>query len=91
MPIAFSPQADFSGITTQTPLAISAVEHGADLKVDEAGTVAAAATGISIAPTAAAPGRVIQLTLDHPFLLFIRDDRTGAILFAGRVSDPTQS
>jgi serpin B len=91
MPIAFSPQADFSGITTQTPLAISAVEHGADLKVDEAGTVAAAATVISIAPTAAAPGRVVRLTLDHPFVMFIRDDRTGAILFAGRVSDPTQS
>jgi serpin B len=91
MPIAFSPQADFSGITTQTPLAILAVEHGADLTVDEAGTVAAAATGISVAPTAAAPGLVVQLTLDRPFVLFIRDDNTGAILVAGRVSDPTQS
>jgi serpin B len=91
MPIAFTPRADFSGITTQTPLAISAVEHGADLKVDEAGTVAAAATGISVAPTAVAPGHVIQLSLDHPFLLFLRDDASSAILFAARVTDPTKS
>lgn len=91
MPIAFTPRADFSPITTQTPLAISAVEHGADLKVNEAGTVAAAATGISVAPTAVAPGHVTHLSLDHPFLLFIRDNTTGAILFAGRVTDPAQS
>jgi serpin B len=90
MPVAFSDRADFSGITAQTPLAISAVEHGADLKVDEAGTVAAAATGIALAPTAVAPGQITQLSLDHPFLLFLRDDQSGAILFAGRVSDPTQ-
>jgi serpin B len=89
--LAFSNTADFSGITAQTPLAISAVEHGADLKVDEAGTVAAAATGIALAPTAVAPGQITQLSLDHPFLLFLRDDQSGAILFAGRVSDPTQS
>lgn len=91
MPVAFSDMADFSGITAQVPLAISAVEHGADLKVDEAGTVAAAATGIALAPTAVAPGRVTRLTLDHPFLLFLRDDSTGTILFAARVSNPAQS
>ena len=91
MPIAFTRLADFSRITAQTPLAISAVEHGADLKVDEAGTVAAAATGISVAPTAVAPGHVTHLSLNHPFLLFLRDNASGAILFAGRVSDPTQS
>ena len=91
MPVAFGDMADFSGITTEVPLAISAVQHGADLKVDEAGTVAAAATGIAVAPTAAAPGRVTQVTLDHPFLVFVRDDGTGTILFAARVSDPAGS
>jgi serpin B len=40
-------------------------------------------------PTAVAPSPVTRLTLDHPFLLFLRDDATGAILFAGRVADPT--
>ncbi len=46
MPLAFSSRADFSGITNKLRLQIQAVEHGADLRVDEAGTVAAAATGI---------------------------------------------
>ncbi len=90
MPVAFTDRADFSGITAQVPLKISAVEHGADLKVDEHGTIAAAATGISLSPTAAAPSPATQLTLDHPFLLFLRDDPTGAILFTGRVTDPTK-
>ncbi len=89
MPLAFGDRADFSGITAQAPLKIAAVEHGADLKVDEFGTVAAAATGISLTPTAVAPSPVTRLTLDHPFLLFLRDDVTGAVLFAGRVADPT--
>jgi serine protease inhibitor len=87
MPVAFSTGADFTGIAARPPLAIQAVEHAAVLKVDEAGTVAAAATGISIAPTAiAVPVRA--LTLDHPFLLFLRDRSTGAILFAARVDNP---
>jgi serpin B len=91
MPIAFSDGADFSGITSKVPLKIGAVEHGADIRVDEQGTVAAAATGISIVATAVAPSRATNLTLDHPFLLFLRDERTGAILFAARVADPTQA
>ena len=89
MPIAFSGNADFSGITTAVPLAIGTVQHGADLKVDELGTVAAAATGVSVVATAVAPLPAPTVDIDHPFLLFLRDSATGAILFAGRVSDPT--
>jgi serpin B len=88
MPVAFTDAADFSGITTHTRLKISAVEHAADLRVDEQGTVAAAATGISIEPTVAAPEPAARLTLDHPFLAFLRDDATGAILFVAQVTDP---
>jgi serpin B len=91
MSLAFTDRADFSGITPQMSLKIEAVEHGADLTVDEQGTVAAAATGISFVPTSAPGGPVRRLTLDHPFLLFLRHDDTGAILFAGRVADPSQS
>lgn len=40
-------------------------------------------------PTSLLSGPVTRLTLDHPFLLFIRDNATGAILFTGRVADPT--
>jgi serpin B len=91
MPIAFSTAADFSGITASPPLAIGAVQHAADIAVDEQGTVAAAATGISAIATAVAPSKTTTFVVDHPFLLFLRDDRTGAILFTARVSDPTQS
>lgn len=90
MPIAFTDNADFSAITTQERLAISHVEHGADLQVDEQGTVAAAATGTSISTTAAPGGPTRHMTLDHPFLALLREDRSGTILFAARVSDPSR-
>jgi serpin B len=91
MPLAFSNAADFRKISTRTRLQIQVVEHAAVIKVDEAGTVAAAATGVSIAPTAIAVTPSVPLTLNHPFLLFLRDDRTGAILFAARVTNPLDS
>ncbi|HEV3056527.1 MAG TPA: serpin family protein, partial [Solirubrobacteraceae bacterium] len=91
MPLAFSDAADFSRITHSVALKIQAVEHGATLTADEQGTVAAAATGISTEPTALPSGPIVRLTLDHPFLFFIRDDATGAVLFAGRVVDPSGS
>ena len=88
MPAAFQDSADFSGITAQVRLKLDAVEHAAVLKLDEAGTVAAAATGISVGPTAVNPIGEVSVTLNHPFLLFLRDRATGAILFAGRVTNP---
>jgi len=88
MPIAFSDAADFSGITSQTALKISAVQHAANLRVDEQGTIAAAATGIAVEPTAIPVAPATRLTLDHPFLLFLRDDASGAILFVGQVTNP---
>jgi serpin B len=88
MPIAFTNAANFSGITGQVSLKIAAVEHAADLKVDEQGTVAAAATGISVEPTAVPVGPTTALKLDHPFLAFLRDDATGAILFVAQVTNP---
>ena len=87
---AFGPVANFSGITTAVPLQISLVEHGADLRLDEQGTVAAAATVI-VGPTAIAPPRrrPVTVNLDHPFLLLLREDRSGAILFVAQVGDPS--
>jgi serpin B len=86
---AFGATANFSGITTQAPLQISLVEHAADLKVDEQGTVAAAATGI-VGPTAIAmpPGLPVTIDLDRPYLLLLREDSSGAILFVARVVNP---
>ncbi len=88
MPVAFSDAADFSRITAEE-LKIDAVEHVADLTVDEDGTVAAAATGVVFAPKSAhAPFRAIEFNANRPFLFFVRDRGTGAVLFAGRLTNP---
>ncbi len=88
MPTAFGGAADFSGITGDQSLFISAVLHEAFIAVDELGTEAAAATAVAFDESA--PADPVRLTIDRPFLFFIRDLETGTILFIGRVLDPTQ-
>jgi len=58
------------------------------VSVDEAGTEAAAATTVVMRLTATPEGPV-EVTVDHPFIFVIRDIETGAILFVGRVVDPS--
>jgi serine protease inhibitor len=89
MPTAFDPNtADFSGITTAERLFISNVVHQAHITVDEKGTEAAAATAVVLRGTAA-PAEPVSLQLDRPFLFALRDGPTGAVLFLGRVADPS--
>jgi serpin B len=87
MPTPFGPAADFSRITTAVPLTIAFVKHAADITVDEGGTVAATATVVGVTPVSAPPPPV-PFKADRPFLFFLRDDRTGAVLFAGRLTQP---
>ena len=87
MPVAFSADADFSGMTGNKDLFISDVIHKAFVSVDEAGTEAAAATAVIMELTAM-PEEPIEVTLDRPFVFLIRDIETGAILFIGRVMNP---
>jgi serpin B len=88
MPLAFDPNAaDFSGMTTQDRLYISHVVHQANIDVDEKGTTAAAATGV-VMETTALPGDMVTLKVDRPFLFALRDLKTGAVLFLGRVVEP---
>jgi len=89
MTLAFSEQADFSGMDGKRDLLIDQVYHQAFVAVDEAGTEAAAATAVVIAPTSAQPAPPIEVTVDRPFLFLIRDTQTGSILFVGRVLNPT--
>ncbi|NJD66980.1 MAG: serpin family protein, partial [Chloroflexi bacterium] len=90
MPIAFEPNlADFSAMSPDgQPLYIQDVIHEAFIAVDEDGTEAAAATAVIVGDTSA-PVDVVELTVDRPFLYAIRDNETGAILFLGRVVDPS--
>jgi len=93
MPLAFSDQADFSGIATAEELKIDAVIHKAFVDVNEEGTEAAAATAVTLAPTSAIVDRQepVLFRADHPFVFLIRDQQTGAILFLGRLTDPKAS
>ena len=81
--------ADFSGISGNRDLFISGVFHKAYVHVDEEGTVAAAATAMAMAGSAAPMAPPVEFNADHPFLFLIRDDKTGTILFMGRVADPS--
>ena len=57
------------------------------VSVDEAGTEAAAATGVVMALTGM-PDEPIEITINRPFIFFIREIETNSILFIGRVQDP---
>jgi len=85
MPSAFD-GADFSGIDGTQRLAIFDVLHKGFIGIDEAGTEAAAATAVIIGDTSVPESAT--LTLDRPFLFWIRDRPTGALLFLGRLTTP---
>jgi serpin B len=89
MPTAFSGSADFSGITTAEALRIASVIHQANMTVDENGTEAAAATVVGMDTSGGGP-EPVELRVDRPFLVVLRDLPTGAIVFLGRVADPSQ-
>ncbi|MEA3364441.1 MAG: serpin family protein [Candidatus Hydrogenedentes bacterium] len=80
--------ADFRGMGwPKGDLWIAQVKHKAFVEVNEEGTEAAAATAVEMitkAATAIPPFRA-----DHPFLFLVRDNQTGAVLFLGRLVDPT--
>jgi serine protease inhibitor len=97
MSLAFTDEADFSGINGHQPpdpeaLRLFAVHHKAFVEVNEQGTEAAAATAIVLEAILSARARppVPVFRVDHPFLFAIRDRESGAILFLGRVADPTR-
>jgi len=84
---AFSSEADFSGMTSEKNLAINKVVHKSFIDVDEKGTEAAAATGVSmnlLSVRETTPP--YQFVVDHPFFFFIIDKRTDTILFMGRLA-----
>lgn len=84
---AFVPgAADFSGMNGKEDLYIQDVVHKAYVSVDEAGTEAAAATGVIVGVTSMP--EITLMEIDSPFIFLIRDIETGTVLFVGRVMDP---
>ena len=83
--IAFTEQADFSGIS-EIDLLISEVIHKTYIDVNEEGTEAAAVTAVVFDITSIGENTFIRL--DHPFLFAITENTSKSILFIGMVSEP---
>jgi serpin B len=84
----FTPKADLSGISTN-PLFLFEALHKATIIVDEKGTIASAATALTMLDDLSKPKAPIDFTADRPFIYLIRDTKTGMVLFMGRVMDPS--
>ncbi len=90
MDICFSTQnADFSGISDEY-LYINEVIHKAFIETNEEGTEAAAVTSVGMKTLSITPlSPKFTMRVDRPFLFAIRERQSGAILFLGKVVDPT--
>jgi len=84
MDVAFTDQADFSGILQGGGLMISDVKHKTFVEVNEEGTEAAAVTSVEIVFTSIGE----YLYLNKPFLFAIAEKSSGAILFLGKLMNP---
>ncbi len=78
--------ANLARMSSERPLWMEFLLHQAHIDVDEEGTKAAAATVWGTFGGAAETRP--EFRADHPFLFLIRDNRSGAILFLGRVMNP---
>lgn len=85
-------QANLTGIASVPgePLHIGMVIHKAFIDVDEEGREAAAATAAITVGAGRISTEPIPFVADHPFVYIIRDNRTGDILFMGRLADPSR-
>jgi serine protease inhibitor len=89
--------AEFEGMAvtdSREKLFVGRVVQKAFVEVNEQGTEAAAVTAVEMAVSLAAAPVALPFTptfkADRPFLFLIRDRRSGAVLFLGRVTDPRQ-
>ena len=84
---AYTPAADFNGISASGPLSLGTVKQKCYIDVTEKGTEAAAVTSVQVRLTAVSPNTLKRMTVDRPFLFFISDSQTDNILFVGKVVD----
>jgi serine protease inhibitor len=82
---AFSDGANLTKISRTNPLKVDFVKQNTFVAVDETGTEAAAVTSIGVSVTS------VQLPVlcNRPFVVVIHEKTTGAILFMGKIADPT--
>jgi serpin B len=89
MELPFSDFADFSSMIANTPVKIDEVKHKTYIKVEEEGTEAAAATSVGMVVTSIGFGP-LQFRVDRPFFFAIAEEKTGAILFSGKIENPVK-
>lgn len=77
-------QADLSGITGSRDLFVHDVIHKAVVEVNEEGSEAAGASGVVFVTKSLSTST--RFIVDHPFLFFIRNTKTGDVIFAGQVN-----
>ena len=82
---AYSPAADFNGISESGPLSLGTVKQKCYIDVTEKGTEAAAVTSAQVRLTSASPRPIKRMTVDRPYLFLISDSQTNTILFVGKV------
>lgn len=87
--MAFTGDADFSKMTGEKNLSITKIIHQAVIDLNETGTEAAAATAVVMTRECVRIERPKLIEFNRPFVFFIRNDKTGAIIFSGKVVDPT--
>jgi serpin B len=87
MPVAFTPMANFSGIS-DSPVMISDVIHKTYVTVDEEGTEAAAVTAVQFEYTSIPEYKLFNV--NRPFVFIISEKSTGVILFAGKIGNPAK-
>ena len=89
MASAFDPaKADLSGIDGSPDIVLDKVIHQANIDVVEEGTTASAVTVVG-GRGMGLPPPPVTFHVDRPFLYFIQDSASGAILFMGRIDDPS--
>jgi serpin B len=88
MPIVFTDEADFSGMSNKNNLKIDDVLHEAYVEVNERGTEAAASTAVLMLEKAATLRETKEMIVNRPFIFLIRENKTNSILFLGRINKP---
>ncbi|XP_007933678.1 serpin B10 [Orycteropus afer afer] len=79
-------RADFSGMSSLNYLYLFNVFHNSFVEINEQGTEAAAGSGSVMDIRVQLPS--LEFKADHPFLFFIRHNKTESILFYGRFCSP---
>ena len=82
----FGALADFSNLASESTVCITDASQSNVFLVDEYGTEGASETKVTVGYTSPMYDKV-DFFVNRPFLFFVMEDSTGAILFFGKVSN----